>query len=268
MNYIIFMNRISRIFTYTNTTTNGNLNGSIEFGSTSLNFLTNSVRKIRLIDVNISSSIPNVYSGNNIINVSNDNGSTYETIELDTGVYTVALLNSAINNVINNQLEWSTADDPVFQIKYNTATMKCYIEIDDSKLIAGTNFKIDFYTNSTMYDMLGFEVDTVYSDGITEATNYSKINYQGDVIKIIIMGLGTISYVNGNSTNEICEIGLTNTTDNIYIYPTQSIVLPEINLSCSNTINNIGIKILSSTNNNMIFFDGRVKITFEIIEYV
>lgn len=260
---------MNRLATYTNSvTTVSNIDGTLKF-TQPLKFRNGSRRTIKVVEASITSNIPNIVPENASFAISNDDGVTWSDYSMDTGIYTVKLINLAIQDAIEQET-WNTDDsDPVFFLRYNTATTKAYIVIDDTKLTSG-NFKIDFNFNGSMlYDVLGFTASTTYGTGTTTAPNYAKVNYQGENVCVFLEGVGNISYLNGNNSNEICRIpmNLISQSGNLYRYPSEGVVSPEITVLCSNEIYQIGIKFKTENDEQIKVFDGKVTVVLQISEY-
>jgi hypothetical protein len=182
----------------------------------------------------------------------------------------VRLINLAIQDAVAEQL-WNTDDsDPCFNLAYNTATMKAYVEIDTTKMSSGTQFAIKMNTSTTtLYDMLGFPSTPIATDGITEATSYAKVDMQGNHIKVNVGGLGTLSFDNGSNSTEICQIPmqLAQSNDNYYRLSNTNISYPQVDIFCSNEVSSLDFTFTNDYNNNQLLaLDGRTQTAFVIIE--
>jgi hypothetical protein len=122
-------------------------------------FDSNKKKGFRVLRCILSPEIPNVYSYNGYdstkINISNDGGATWVTVQLKTGIYTVQMIQDSVNDVAN-QLGWYTkSTDPAIVISYNPATQFVYTRLDSTKLAAPGQIGIN-YGVSQMYAMLGY----------------------------------------------------------------------------------------------------------------
>lgn len=259
---------MNRLVSYTKrVTTISDFDGDIKLQQP-LKFERGSNRKIRIVEASITSNLPNITTENATFAISNDGGGTWNDYTMSVGIYTISLINLAIQDAIEQE-GWNTDDsDPVFILRYNTATTQAYIEIDNSKMGAGT-FMIDFnYNGSLLYEVLGFEAATTYGTSCGAVT-FAKVNWQGDTVCVNIEGFGPISFLNGAASTEICRIpmDLVSNSGNTYRYPSQGVVSPEVSVICGNEIYNIGIKFRTEDGEQIQAFDGTVYILLQISEY-
>jgi hypothetical protein len=262
---------MSKILTYKNKITTLDEMGDIVHMERALNMNPNTQKKIKLSQIIIPTNIPNIYSygdiNTTIVKTSKDNGANWDTITLPTGIYTVSLINYAINNAIMSY--WTDSTDSGFILRYNTATMICYVDIDSTKLTVASQFQIDF-SASDIGELLGFTTTTtIDSDGITSADTYAKVNWFGDNISVELDVGAMLSCVNGVNTKEIASIPLsTSTVGNSYIYPPNGIEMPWINIGNINRFNEYTIKFKSIDGKDVLAFDGEVIFIFELQEII
>lgn len=258
----------SLISSTSNGTTTTRLDQSIQWSKY------NSTKKIKLVNCFISGNIPNVYNyggvNNGLVRVTNDGGSSWTSIQLDDGIYTATDITNAINYSVSS---WHTSlSDPALVISTNDVIGKCYITLDSTKLATGSQIGIDL-TQSTIYDLLGFLVtDTFTTDGQHDATNLAKLDWFGNTLSIKLDGFGSLSVVNSSSSNIIATLNLSNKNGNLYQIDTSSFfpvtIFPPSQIS-SYKLSFLGSRNDSSGNpKDIIFLEGEIQLTFQIMEYV
>jgi hypothetical protein len=179
--------------------------------------------------------MPNVYNidgkNNGLVRVTNDGGGTWTSIQLPVGIYTIPLIQEAINQTIGPTWYTSMAD-PAILIQYNLATNIAYIILDSTKLAVGTQIGIDF-SQSLIHQLLGFSaVQTFITDGVFSASEYAQLDWFGNNVSIVLNGFGALSIKNGVLSNEIVSVPLSSSNvNNEYVYPSAGIVSPYITLS-------------------------------------
>ena len=264
---------MSRILSYSkNVTELSSMDGSIYLDNP-LSLNGNTPLYLKLIKFSISSYIPNVYNyggvNNALVRCSKDNGVTWDVIQLSDGVYTIPLINSAIQSAISTY--WTDPSDPGFFLRYNTATYQTYISIDSSKLAVPSQFCIDFnYNNSRMYELLGFiTVKSFNTDGNHIASDFAKIDWFGNNISVQLNGFGPISILNGKSSLEICNVPLsTAQVTNEYVYPLSGLVSPWIIINSLTNLAQYSVKFVGEQNGQVLVLQGSVNLIFELSQRI
>lgn len=260
---------MSRVLTYKKTnTTISSMDGTVVLSSP-LRVNINKQKAVRLIKLNFSSNIPNVfnYGGTNtgLIKVSKDNGATWDTIQLTDGIYTVALIQAAILSEITGY--WTDASDPGFALRYNTATQVVYCDIDSTKLLVPSQFVVDFApTGSSLMTLLGFVSTTSFNtDGIHDGSDYAQINWFGNSISCILEGFGYLSIVNSSSSYEIANVPVDATSEAQFVYP-DKFVAPWVITDTPNQISQYQISFRGRNNRVVYMFDGECNLSFQLKE--
>lgn len=280
---------MSRVLTYSKTVdvtdkAIGSLDGEVII-SPPLKMNPNRIQAIRLIQLSITSNIPNIYkdttSGfdNTTLRVSKDDGANWDVIELTQGIYTIPLLSMAINHALA-ELEYVTdADETLLcPLRYNSATYECYVDITSTELkdyVEGMQFCIDFSNNntSTLYDLIGFTTTKSFdSDGIHTADSYAKVDLWGNSI-LCNLNLGSpLLVVNGSQTNQLCRIPMSGSggsiTSNEYTYP-NNFVSPWIIITSRSELTRFSVTFTGSRDptKQLLFTEGEVDLRFQIREY-
>src|SRR6266568_8134161 len=135
-------------------------------------------------------SFPNITKGiNNIFRYSNDNGTSWKVLELDTGSYEVDTLSDEIQRLM------------VVNCDYNVANSEFYIEIIPNKIklssivkITNPNYKVDFAVTKSFASLLGFKKLDI-DDAYNESTNIVDIMTINSILVNVDIIAG--SYVNG-----------------------------------------------------------------------
>lgn len=232
-------NRVqSTILTYAARFTSiSSMDGTVTLDSP-LRFERTQKQAIRLIKASFTSMIPNIFNyggtNNGLIKVSRDGGTSWTTIQLPDGVYTVAMINAAINETVISWWASSASTDWGITLEFNLATQKAYTVLDSTKLVApGTQLAID-YSQSLIYDVLGYPYasSTFSTDGTHDGTNTMNMNYYGDSVSILIDGIGPLTLRNGTQSMELCSVPLSaGTVSNEVVYPFAGIPSPVIQLT-------------------------------------
>jgi len=232
------------------------------------------IRKLRLIKTSFSSLITNVFNHNGVNNglvaVTCDGGTSWTEIQLPNGVYTVSLINAAINTTIAGW--WADAGKPGFTLRYNLASQLAYVNIDSTKLAAPGQLGINFApVGSRMWELLGYNQDDAVfvTDDLHGAQNYAKMNWFGDSVSLVIRGLGSLSLKNGSKSEELCSIPLSaSSVNNEYIYP-QGIYTPVIYLpGAPDALSTITFEFLGSRSDGgqqipILILEGNVEVVIE-----
>jgi hypothetical protein len=197
----------------------------------------------------------------NTLKVSRDGGTTFSTIILPVGNYSIEQLNRAINDSIS---AWITdAEDSSFNLFYKDPTGKCYIVIDSSKLTApGTQFQINF--DSDISKLVGtttklYEIDNTYT-----FEDAPKMNYFGDVLYVVFEnGFGNLNSRNARSSNALCSVPLTkrNASDNFFYIQNNSITFNDCIIE--KPLKGYSIKVKSDDGRDAVFRSGIFWVEFE-----
>lgn len=248
----------------------GVFDGQKSFSET-IRFKPNSRKSCRLVFASITTNIPNIINSSTVNNglyaMTINGGVNWISAQLPTGIYTVQEINLAIQNTIT-QMGVLTGTTPCFTLSYNQATTLAYVVIDSTQLKATGQFGINFgYGNSLMNNLLGFTAPII-TDGVTSATNYAQVDYQGTAVSLLVSGLGNLSIVNGTASNEIATIPLTNATGLNYLYPINGIVPPDVAINCPEQLSSISYQFVSrDTGLPILGFDGFAEVELVITEY-
>lgn len=263
---------MSRIFSYTKTNTSlGSIDGTVKL-TTALRLNPNKPLMIRFLKAAIDSQIPNVYNYNGtntgLVRTSKDGGTTWDTIQLTNGVYSIEGINLAIRAAISSY--WTSSSDPGFTLAGNTQTFVSYLIIDSSKLAVAGQFCIDFEpTGSSMSTLLGYTTTTSFStDGIHTANTYTQMSWIGNSICIYLYGLGDLCFENGASARELCRIPMSaSQVNNEFVYPTAGIVCPWITIPAMSQLQSFTLKFLGSRSERQcLLLEGQVNVVFELKE--
>jgi hypothetical protein len=231
----------------------------------------NKKKFVRLIKSVISPEIPNIYSygdfNNTSLRISQDKGVTWDTVTLQTGVYSIAAINDAIVNVSNQLNYWKTPAAPGFELNYSNSTSYAYVYIDSSQLTAGGNFYIDFSV-SQIWQLLGFTSTTIIQvEGFTQAPNLPLVDAQGNIVDISVSILQGIKYINGVPSNVLVTVPIqTPTAGNEIVYPFSGIPSPIIEVTIPQYISSFTVNFLNSEGKPIIWSQGNVLLEFEIIQ--
>ena len=236
---------------------------------------------MRIISAAIPSYIANVHNyfdapvslreNTGYLRVSKDQGVTWRNIQLTDGNYTVDQIQNAINASI---VDWLTNQaDSCFSLRVNGPLAKCYVEIDSTKLAAGTGFYIDFAPTdgngivSSLAYLLGFTSPSLLnSDGLHPANDIANIDYYGNFCSIQAQGFGYTSIVNEKSTYEIAQVDLTNVRGNVILYPSDGITTPGIPVNPPSIFNNYSFSFYGTNGKPVLFTQGECSIVFQLIQ--
>lgn len=230
----------------------------------------NKLKAIQVCQLHFSSNIPNIFNvgttNTGLVRCSKDGGTNWDVIQLDTGIYTIPLVQAAILNKISPY--WTDALDVGFSLRYNTATYVCYIDIDSSKMPSG-QFCIDFnYSDSKIGELLGFVTTSLFNtDGIHEASNYAKLDWFGNSV-VVELDLGvSLQLVNGKSSKEICRVPLTaDVVSNEYTYP-DKFIAPWFILPTLHSLNKFKVSLKSDdATKQLVVMEGSITLLFQIKE--
>ena len=92
-------------------------------------------------------------------------GKDYE-ITIPHGAYEISSLNDFIKKEINSKFEF----DNLLEIKANSNTLRCVIELNDNELI------VNFNHENSLKDVLGFNVLQIEGKGSHEGINLANVN--------------------------------------------------------------------------------------------
>jgi len=211
---------------------------------------------ISLISCTFSSTIPNVFNytapqggvpfafNNSVIGVSRDGGATWLAINLPNGVYTIPIINAAINDATITAGWWTPAVPQTtgFTLSYNLSTSIPYISIDSTLLAApGVQFGVDFaYQGSTMWTTLGFSTaaaSKIIINGLSSSQNQGQLDTYGSSVHIHLQGFGALGVLNSSQSDLFTVASLINTGGVVppaYLFP-QGQAMPKIKLwnACS-----------------------------------
>jgi hypothetical protein len=224
-------------------------------------------KKLQLKSGVLSSEIPNVFSygsfNNGLVKMSRNAG-VWTSIQLPNGIYSVSDIMQCINNTISS---WYTSSaDPAFQLINNASVSSNYIILDSTKLaVGGTQIGVDF-SASSIYTLLGFVTTKSFiTNGTHTASDRCVLDVFGNTCSIGVNGLGSISIVNSSISNVLATIDLSNATGNLYKISSDETIA--VNITPPNEIAEYSITFTGSRGNQMVWLEGELSLTFELIEY-
>jgi hypothetical protein len=237
----------------------------------------NRKKAFRVLRAIISNEIPNIYSSggydNTLCKISRDGGSTWTIVGLRAGIYSVSMINTCINDVGSNLGWWTSTIDPGFDLNINPATHFIYVKMDSTKLaVGGTVLAIDF-SNSRLYEVLGYElanlplVDGTLGAHIFSATLPPELDTQGTYLDVLCdIVLGT-RWTNGQLSNILCRVPMISDANEV-VYPSGStgMVSPFVPATIPSIIQSFSIQIRNGRGQDAYFTMGNVIIELEITD--
>ena len=227
----------------------------------------------RVIRVMVSPEMPNVYKYGGVdttsLKLTADGGATWVTLALKTGIYTIAMLQDAINDVGTQASWWKTAGDFGYTLGYNPATQIVYVTMDSSKLGGlftqlGINFNV-----GNMADMLGFSSSnsSFVTDGLHTANLPPQMDYQGQYVELFCSIIQGCRWINGKLSSSICRIPITQSQSEI-IYPSgnSGFISPVVHASIPAFIQSFDIKLINQRGNDAVFMYGGLTVELEILD--
>ena len=237
----------------------------------------NKRKAFRIIRVRMSSEMPNVYNYGGInttkIKMTKDGGVTWDTCLLSPGVYTVSMLNEAINNVGTQAGYWADDTQPGFDLNYNPATDLVYITVDSTKLAVANQLGIDFSSGGTslMYQMLGYTlanaiIVTDSSTGVS-ATLPPQLDWQGTYVDFYISCIQNTRWVAGQLSSVVCRVPITSESDEI-VWPASNtgMISPIIPAAIPSVIQSWDVRMINGRGREAVWLFGTVAIETEIID--
>ena len=148
-----------------------------------INLNSNEQHEIGLVGLTMYNSIPNIDNTNNVFKFQYK-GEDYE-ITIPHGAYEISSLNDFIKKEINSKFEF----DNLLEIKANSNTLRCVIELNDNELI------VNFNHENSLKDVLGFNVLQIEGKGSHEGINLANVN----PVNSILVNCSAVqgSYLNG-----------------------------------------------------------------------
>jgi len=197
--------------------------------------------EISLVKLNLWYSWYNISSeyNNQTLRYSSNRGSTWKTITIPEGQYSIDQLNTLIQSIMYTNGDYYTNAQNI--ISYNItisleySTLKVNIQVSN-------NFQVDL-TISNLYLLLGFSniIVTTTQEGYLPANINNDINTLNLTCSII-----TGSYQNTNSSNILYTFTPNSLPgSNLDIYPQKLLYLPVVNIR---RITSIGISIIDNLN--------------------
>lgn len=150
--------------------------------------------EMALVNLETYFSFPNIDSTNNLFKYSHDNGTTWNTIPISEGSYSVDDLNATIQTVMKQNAHYDR-----FTEKYNI-TISTNRNTLRSVLTLKSGYQVDFTLENSIRSVLGFNGEIYQnkyseSEHVVNILNFNSILVNSDLIKG--------SYVNGLSSNTI-----------------------------------------------------------------
>src|SRR6218665_1840042 len=152
-------------------------------------------KKYEMVLVNFETyySFPNIYTSNNNLRYSPDNGVTWFNLEIPEGCYEITNMNKYVKRVMKDAMHYDiTNDDYTISLEPNN-TLKAVLNI-------AANYVVDFTTTNSITTVLGFN-SRQYTAGYNESENLidiisiSSLRVTSDIIGA--------SYSNGATGNVI-----------------------------------------------------------------
>ena len=245
-----------------------------------LTFSNNSRQYVRLIKASISARLPNIYSlgttfNNGLIRISNDGGVNWQSVQLPNGVYTVSMIEAALNSVAAGLGWWISDSDPGIFIRFNLSTHFVYFTLNSTKMAAG-QLGIDL-SQSRIDEVLGFNAvgnQTFIVDGVATADSPAEIDWFGNNLSLRLIGFSHLSIKDGQRSEEIASIPITSAmAGNEIVYPINGINCPMIPLqSTIKQLNSYGIQVkgsridtITGAPRDVYILDGVIDISFELL---
>ena len=226
----------------------------------------------RIAKVILTSAIPNVYSygsvDNTTINISKDGGTTWTTIKIQTGIYTIAELNTLINTTVSSW--WADTSNPGFHLSYNPGSQYVYVILDSTKLASAGQVGIDFSV-SQQWKFLGYNQSscTFITDGTYTAPNYPQIDFQTTYVDIYVSCLQNTRFYNGAVNNTVLRLSIENSGNvNEIVFPSgaTSTISSYITCSMSNYISSYDVKFINGAGNPLVVMYGNSIVEIELCE--
>jgi len=233
----------------------------------------NRKKAYRVISIIMSPEIPNIYSyngfNNTTVNISKDGGATWITVQFKAGIYTIQMIQDAINNAASQVNWWINNNDPGFIVAYNPATTLVYTQLDSSKLLGGGQLAIN-YTVSSFYQMLGYTLlsGIILIDGLSTASNPPQLDVQSTYIEIKMSCILGTRWVNGQISNAICRVPINSSGGVEIIYPSGStgFISPIVQASIPSTIESFSINFTNGAGNETVWLYGNCIVQVELID--
>lgn len=233
----------------------------------------NKSKAFRVLRVILSPEIPNIYTyggySNDKARISNDGGTTWQTVVLKPGIYTIAMMQDSLNDVANQLAWYAKADDPAIVINYNPATRMVYTKLDSTKLAAPGQIAVDFAISS-MCTVLGYpsSAATFIIDGIHTATLTPKLDAQGTYVEVFMTCIQNVRFVNGSLSSVVCRIPIQSSGQTEIIWPGMNTGLTStfVNANIPSVINSYNVNIRTASGSECVFLYGNVIIEVEIVD--
>lgn len=267
---------MTTLFTYSKTlTTQGNFNGTY-IQSPPMRFPKREgvVHRIRVYHVAISSIIPNVFASTDVgidttsYRISGDGGTTWLTVNLIPGFYTINQLNASITDalVANGMLLPANVADPPIYIGINPVDRFPYVVLDTTKGSGITQIGFSVAIGD-IWRLFGFLTQkTFVVDGTFGATTMPETDVQGTDIAVL-SSFPTTKYIDGHGSNEICRFPIPYYMQNEILFPSYNTQLlsPYMSANIPEMFNGFDVKVVNAANYKpMIFLYGSCNITIEI----
>lgn len=266
----------SHIYEYRKVLTSlGTFDGQENFDLAS-DFANNQSLLTRVVKAQLTKELPNIYSygsfNNTRVDVTN-NGTSWDTVQLTAGIYTVEQLTAAINTALGAAGPgwWTSDTDPGFSIKYNLSTKFVYTEIDSTKLGVGTQLGIR-YDVSDMYSTLGYTLASqpLITDGVHSATEYAQLDSQGTLVDVTSNLQLTSRRIGGKNVNTICSIALTSGSEyeDELFYPHGNSPTPYLQVVNPGRLTGISIQTTNGRGRPLVALYGNFYIEIEVVEMI
>lgn len=229
-------------------------------------------KEYQIQSIILSPEIPNIFSYGNFDNtkvkISNDGGTTWSTVLIPNGIYTINMIQDSITDAIL-QAGWIVDNLHIpIVIDYNPATRLVYIQLDSSQLSVGTQIAVDFGA-SEIYKMFGLlnPLTSIFIvDGTFSAPKPPLIDTQGTFVNVSCNLINGARYINGVYSNVIAKVPLVASSSQIEIvFPsatTGSINTPFITANIPNIISSFNVKFETPEGKPVVWLYGNAIVQF------
>lgn len=234
----------------------------------------NKKRAFRVIRCILSGQIPNIYAygdfDNTTVRITRDGGTSWNTVQLTRGIYTVSQLSASINDTAIQHNWYTDPTDPAIRMSYNPATQYIYVSLDSTKLaIAGGQIGIDFSV-SRIHEMFGYpqSASTFLVDGIHQAPNSPQMDVQGTYCDVAMSCIMSARMVNGTPSNIICRLPLDAAGQNEIVFPSGNtgMISPLMRANIPYCISQYSVQYLTQFGREVVFTMGNAILEVEVMD--
>lgn len=221
----------------------------------------------------MSNQIPNIYNyggfNNTTLRITANGGTTWSTIQLPNGIFTVAQLNDNILNVMGQLNYWTNSSAPGFTLNYNPSTTLVYVSLDSTKLAVAGQLGIDLSVSqlgATLGYVTGGQI--FLTDGYHSATLPPQLDTQGTYVNIFISVIQRTRTVNGQVSNIVYRVPIINDTTGEIVFPSSktgnlsTIMRAEIPAD----IQSADVSFKTDSGQEVVFLYGGVTLSTELLD--